>query len=187
MEATRRLFVGIVLSDGIVGTIRRKEQCLVKQYPHLPVRWTPLESLYIEVASLGYVSDMQLPDVLDRLRMAVAQQLAFDITLRQWVLMPSVEQPKMVWLMADSPSVELGTLKTIVERVLAPQHPSISAYRPHITLGRIVQKSWRALEQKPQIAAETICTVAVERITLFEKVPGSCIQKIVPLAEYSLM
>ncbi len=186
METARQLFVGIVLSDGAIGAIRRRQQRLVKQCPTLPVRWTPLESLYIEVASFGHIGDAQLPDVVEHLCMAVAQQPVFDIMLRRWTLAPSSEQPKMVWLTADEPSAALGTLKTTVERVLAPLHPPVGAYRPHITLGRVAQKSWRALEQKPQIAVETACAVAVEHVTLFEKVSENGVRGIVPLAMCSL-
>ncbi len=186
MEHTRRLFVGINIPSPVIKILRKKEQQLERAYPALPVRWTPMENLHITVSFLGYVDTVQLPRIIDALTHAVAPHEPFDILFDRLVIGPSENQPKMIWLVASEPVEALGNLKTDIERVVAPLHPSFNAYTPHVTLGRIAQKRWRALDEKPLIDEKTALTVAVESVTLFESTIDNGKRVFVPLASCEL-
>ena len=186
MEETRRLFVGVTLPHGVVTIIRKREQQLMRTYPDLPVRWTPLENLHMTVSFLGHVQDARLPELITALENAVRTCASFDMVFDRWMLGPSAAQPKMVWLGTDTPSAPLGALTTAVARVVAPLHPPRGAYRPHVTLGRIAQKRYRALDEVPSIECTTSLVVMVDHVTLFESTVVDGTRAFVPLATCEL-
>ncbi len=186
MEYTRRLFAGVFVPADAVKILRKRQKQLNKEYSDLPIRWTPLEDLYLPITSLGHVSDSNLPGIIESLTKAVRGCAPFDVVFNRWALGPSEKQPKMVWLATESPSAQLGALRTAVERVMAPLYPDIKEIRPHITLGQVAQKRWRDYVDVPQIERETSIVVPIDAITLFESTTEDGKRIFVPLATCDL-
>ena len=117
----------------------------LKQSP-AKVKWVRPESIHITLKFLGNISEDDI-DKIDRvLAEQIAEEPAFEVTIRGTGGFPNLRRPRVLWSGIDDPDKRLKSLAKIVDRNLAkagfPREKR--AYSPHLTLGRV--KTYKYIE-----------------------------------------
>lgn len=180
----RRIFIAANLPEKI------KKQLHDQQYKwlELPCRWTRVENLHITLAFLGYINDEELPEICQITKEIALKHEPFSLKLNRIAYGPEEKNPRMVWVGGEK-SEELGKLQKDLENalVLSPEiqkeMKENRSFSPHITLGRLKQFEFRAIEpeERPQINEEINLIFEVNSIEIME----SNLKKHGP--EYSIM
>lgn len=107
------------------------------------VAWTRPESLHLTLKFLGGVLPARLAALADRLQVIAAGQAPFALTVAGVGAFPSIERARVLWVGVAAP--ELAALAAavdgaaVVEGVPGARRP----FHPHVTLGRVRQRSDR--------------------------------------------
>lgn len=166
-----RIFIAINLPENIKKELSNYQS----KWPDLPARWVKKENLHITLAFLGYLADEELPEVLKITREITQKNQPFSINLNRICYGPPKKPPRMVWVEGEK-SQELGKLQKDLENSLLnsevklPEKPEVRPYAVHITLGRIKQWEFRAIEpeERPIIDEEISLSFDVNFIEIME-------------------
>ena len=142
-----RIFIAINLPEDI----RKELGSLQAKWPELPCRWTKPENLHITLEFLGYISDEELPEVLQRSKEITESKKPFQVKLNKVVYGPPAKMPpRMVWVTGEK--IEPFNLV------------------PHITLGRIRTWDWRRIEpeERPEVEEHIDLSFDVNSIEVME-------------------
>ncbi|MDP3996027.1 MAG: 2'-5' RNA ligase family protein, partial [bacterium] len=118
----RRIFVAINLPEKVKNKLAEYRD----KWPELPVRWTKKENLHITLEFLGYLTDEELIELLQKTKEIASEKESFDIHLNKICYGPIDKKPpkeskipRMVWVVGEklkefnlSPHITLGRLKT---------------------------------------------------------------------------
>ena len=160
-----RVFIAINLPEDIKKTLVKYQE----KWPELPVRWTKKDNLHITLEFLGYVSNDELANVLEKTKELSLKHQPFSIILNKICYGPPKKMPpRMVWVCGEK--IEEFNLF------------------PHITLGRIRVWEFRKIEpeERPAVDEEINLTFKVKSIEVMESVlkrggPNYTILKSCPL------
>jgi 2'-5' RNA ligase len=139
----------------------------------LPCRWTKKENLHITLAFLGYVKNEELPEILRITKTVATRHNPFLINLNKICYGPTAGPPRMVWVEGEK-NKELTNLQIDLENALQGKISNFKkesrAFTPHITLARIRQWEFRALEpeERPEISEEISLSFEVNSIEIME-------------------
>ena len=178
-----RIFIAINLPE----EIKRELSNYQSKWPELPARWTKTENLHITLVFLGYLSDEELLEVLKIVKEVVLKYKSFSINLNKIFYGPPKKMPpRMIWATGEK-SAELGKLQKDLENsllspvVFFPAKASAEAgekedknenrhYAPHITVGRIRQWEFRAIEpeERPIVDENISLSFEVNSIEVME-------------------
>ncbi|MBP6889460.1 MAG: RNA 2',3'-cyclic phosphodiesterase [Candidatus Moranbacteria bacterium] len=178
----RRLFVGIPLSSALASRLARE----ISSWPEEVFLKTVKENLHVTLFFLGFIPEAMVPDICEKVRRLCETEDSFEIAFSGIRLVPTVEDPKMVWL-AGEPSDALRDLTTAIKRELSfvvPSDPKI--YRPHITLARIKKSAFRKLDPRPDIEKSVHLVEPVETVVVYESVIEDGERKYSPLESVPL-
>lgn len=137
-----RTFYCIELEDEIKERLDRITQRL-KRDTDLRASWVKQENLHVTLKFLGEVD----PERVEELRLAaeVAREGIEPFTLELDLLgaFPNMERPRVIWVGSFSPPPGVYRLYERLEQELEPLGfpPEGKRYTPHITLGRVKEKS----------------------------------------------
>jgi len=169
----KRIFIAINLPENI----KKKLIDYQSNWPDLPVRWAKKENLHITLAFLGYLADEELPEVLKITKEITQKNQPFSINLNKICYGPRTgpPAPRMVWVEGEK-SQEIGKLQKDLENSLLnspvklPEKPEVRSYAVHITLGRIKQWEFRAIEpeERPMINEDIFLSFEVNSIEIME-------------------
>lgn len=171
MLKRHRIFVAINLPYEVERALAEIE----KKWPDLPARWTDTENIHITLEFLGDMTEVELGEVCMVVKEVAARHEAFAITLREVLYGPPGKMPpRMVWVEGEK-SKELSTLKKDLQESLLEKvrfQPEHRAFSPHITLARIKEFEFRAIEpeERPQIQENLDLNFSVESIEVMESV-----------------
>lgn len=180
---SHRLFVAVPLPPSSSAALARAQ----RELSMLPARWTDPTDRHMTVAFLGMQTDDVLPMILERLEDLVADMSPFEVTCDRVILAPTPDKPKMVWLASDAVSPEMTALCAAVRRVLAPQADSHPPVRPHVTLARLNQKTWKTMGHTvPPVEVRTTVSIPVDAVVLYESVADRGRRIYLPLATVPL-
>lgn len=158
----RRLFIGISVPQDIGKRIDRK----IEPFLELPVIWTVSENRHITVLFLGWVDDMDLPEIVEKISLACQEVMAFDVDVSQIAITP-IDNPDRIELTGEG-NDELKDLYNRIARSLSDFVVDRRSFHPHITLGRVRRGQWKALPQKPVIDIAAHFSVPATEVLIFE-------------------
>lgn len=163
-----RVFVAINLPESVKKRLARYRE----KFSRLPARWTKTASLHLTVVFIGYVTDEQMLEICRISREVAAKSDPFLIDFERVLLAPVGRAPRMIWLEGKTNDI-LNKLKNDLEETLLEansgfRHLENRVTRPHITLARIKQGAWRALETPPVVDEKFEADVPVANIEVME-------------------
>lgn len=136
-----RAFVAIMLPEDVrqycVDAMARLRQALGPA--QRAVRWVDPDGIHVTLKFLGNVPTVQLPDLTERLAVALAGQPPFNLGVGPLGTFPHARAPRVALLQVRGDLNQLGDAKERVEAATEPlgfpreKRP----YRPHLTLGRV--------------------------------------------------
>ena len=141
-----RIFIAINLQEDI----KKKLADYQNKWPELPCRWTKKENLHITLEFLGYLTDEEILEAIEKTKETASKQEPYFIALNKIVYGPPQKPPRMVWAIGDK----------IREFNLSP----------HLTLGRLRQWEFNKMEieERPEINEEINLTFEVNSIEVME-------------------
>ena len=182
-----RIFIAINLPEGVKSALFSYQM----KWPELPVKWTKKHNLHITLAFLGYLREEEITSILKIVKEAVLKQEPFFINLKKVCYGPTDKKPdtetgslsgrpdrnrppRMIWVEGQS-SKELGELQKKLDDALSGLSSELKndknrAYTPHITLGRLKQWEFRAIEpeERPEINEEIDLSFEVSCVDIME-------------------
>ena len=154
--------------------IKKELISLRDKWLELPCRWTKKDNLHITLAFLGYLSEKELPDILEETREVGQAHSPFLIKLNKICYGPPRKMPPgMIWVEGEK-SEELTILQNDLSKRLVNPGASFGTerktFRPHITLGRIRQWEFRRIEpeERPEINEDISLGFEVNSIEVME-------------------
>jgi RNA 2',3'-cyclic 3'-phosphodiesterase len=157
----RRLFIAINMPDDIRKRLAKK----TADWQDFPIRWVRKENLHLTLAFLGYVNDEEIPNLIERLELALDQTCGFDLIFDEIVPAPDRDNPKMIWLVGPT-NRELGILHEKIGRAVGFQVREHREFRPHITLGKVKRKLLKSDDRIIKTAGKFSVTFPVSSIEL---------------------
>lgn len=142
-----RVFVAINLPEDV----KKKLASYQSKWLELPCRWTKKDNLHITLEFLGYISDEELLEVLQKTKELASKHESFTVVLNKICYGPPEKMPpRMVWVTGDK----------IKEFDIVP----------HITLGRIKTWEFKAIEpeERPEVNEDINLTFEVDSIEVME-------------------
>lgn len=153
----RKIFISINLPE-------RDKKRLVKaaeKWQDLPVKWVKEQNLHITLFFLGHITDDAISEICAKVRQASGSKEIFDVEFDCIEIGPSAEEQRFIWL-TGKPNEELKNIQEAIEKKLGIFVSGKKSFRPHITLGRIRQHKWEALNEKPKISEKFPLLITTE-------------------------
>lgn len=147
---TVRAFFAIELGDGA----RRSAAALIALLRERPgggaVRWVRPEGIHVTLRFLGETDVLRIPPLVRGVAAQTATLAPFQLGLGAPQLFPSPRRPRVVALHVE-PEAPLAALAGAVERgvVAAGFEPEPRGFRAHLTLGRVREGGFPALDGVP--------------------------------------
>lgn len=117
------------------------------------VRWVNPDGIHLTLKFLGAVPTDQLTALIDQLRIALASQASFTLSIGGLGVFPGPRAPRVLWVSIMGDLEALGACQQRVESATAPLgFPSEKrAFTPHLTFGRVRETA--TPEQRAAIGA----------------------------------
>lgn len=166
-----RLFVAILLDDGVRSALQRLEDRLKPSCEG--VRWISAELLHLTMKFLGEVADRDVAGVAEAVARCAHEAAPFDMAIAGCGTFPAGGAVRIVWAGVRQESGALLRCAEAVERNLEPLGfpPERRPYSAHITIGRVrIDRSGGRL--RSTVARNTLDPVeqSVSSITLMSSV-----------------
>ncbi len=182
MNKTRRLFVGIPLSDALRTRLVRE----MATFPKEATLLTAEENLHVTVFFLGFVHEEDVVEMCARVGEVCEDRESFELSFSGIRLAESEENPKSI-LLAGEASDELRTLREDIEKAFASFITEKKIYRPHVTLAKIKKQKWLQLADKPVIKDQLHIIEQVDSVAVFESLSIDGKRRYVPIDTFPLL
>ena len=162
MNKRHRTFLAINLPNDTKKQLAKYQ----KQFADVPARWTTPENLHITVLFLGDLTDQELGQTCQIVKEVVKNHSTFNMSLDRVAYGPEGKTPpRYIWaggqevkeavlLKKDLEDALYETIKFKIDNI---------KFTPHITLARIKEWEWRAIESEERTevneAMDSIFTV----------------------------
>jgi 2'-5' RNA ligase len=186
MPNALRLFVAILIPDGVKSAVAQVQGELRRVVPAGSVRWTPPEQFHLTLKFLGDVDAQQVERLSLGLRQACQPCPPLELSLGQIGFFPHPRRPRVVWLGVRDAGQHLASLERAVEAAVIqceltqaddgdhadgrlpelrdergettrePPAKPAKEFIGHLTLGRIKSLSPREAERLAQIADRVV-------------------------------
>lgn len=178
MNKLHRIFIAINLPPNL----QRYLADLGSQWSDLPANWVRSENLHITLNFLGNANDEEVIEVCQATIDIAKRHSPFEILLDRVVYGPQsniksgLRPPRMVWAMGEK-SQEIGNLQKDLQTSLFEfsgaryqENDQGYAFRPHITLARVIQTEFRRMEPEeiPAINEKINKIFMVESVEVME-------------------
>ncbi len=169
MNKRHRIFIAINLPVDIKKRLAGFE----KKWSDLPAKWTPQDNLHITLLFLGDVTDEELGNVCLTVKRVAKDQQSFNVVLQKVAYGPEGKiPPRYIWVGGQTIK-EAVALKHDLENALNDVVKFAldkNVFTPHITLARVKEWEWRALEpeERPEVNETMELTFTVESIEVME-------------------
>lgn len=160
----RKIFIGISLSNELKKRLTQK----VQKWEGLPIRWSRVENLHLNLISLGHVEDEIVYDICTKVRKAVEEIDIFDIDMDKIELSPSADKNAKTINFTGKENQKLKELCEKIEKSLGIFNHAKKSFRPSITLGRIQQFGWQKLTAIPEVGESFTVLLPIESVEIFE-------------------
>ena len=169
MQKRHRIFVAI----NIPSQIKKRLADFEHRYQDIPARWTPAENLHITMLFLGSLTDQDLVLVCAAVKNVTQKHESFNIVLNKIAYGPENKiPPRYIWVGGEAIE-QMQILKKDLEKALFESIRFTldkNVFTPHITLARIKEWEWRAIEieERPEINENLELTFTVESLEVME-------------------
>ena len=160
----RKIFIGVSLSNELKKRLTQK----VQKWEDLPIRWSRVENLHLNLISLGHVEDEIVYDICTKVRKAVEEIDIFDIDMDKIELSPSADKNAKTINFTGKENQKLKELCEEIEKSLGIFNHAKKSFRPSITLGRIQQFGWQKLTAIPEVGESFTVLLPIESVEIFE-------------------
>ena len=169
MQKRHRIFIAINLPNDIKKMLGGFE----KKWPDLPAKWVGPQNLHITLVFLGDITDEQLGQVCMAVKEISQKYNSLNVSLHHVAYGPEGKiPPRYIWVGGEG-TKELSLLKKGLEDALSEEvkfNLDNKPFAPHITLARIKEWEWRAIEpeERPEVNETIALTFTVESIEVME-------------------
>lgn len=149
---TTRTFVAFAVPGAQSAELLGLQSRLAPEVPG--VRWSMASPLHVTLAFLGDVDDTELNPVCKAVERAASGFPKFDLRLEALGAFPDPARARTVWAGLSGPGMPtlLALQAAIAEAVAEAGYPADgSAFRPHVTLGRLERGRGASLDLTPQV------------------------------------
>ncbi|MCX6785600.1 MAG: RNA 2',3'-cyclic phosphodiesterase [Candidatus Komeilibacteria bacterium] len=131
-----RVFLGIDLPDNLKAKI--EDFKLSNKLNKLPLKLVEQENAHIAIKFLDDLTDEQIAKVSQNLRQNIVDFKSFTVQIKDSLVFPNLEQPRVLALKVISSNLE-GLVKKISRGWIGLDFIPVEErkYTPHITLGRV--------------------------------------------------
>lgn len=172
-----RLFVAITIRREWQDAVTRAQTAL--RHQGLALRWSRADDAHLTLAFLGNVDEDRI-GAIETAMGASAQPVApFSLTFGRAGLFGSPRRPRVVWLGLDGDTVALARLQArlVAELGRVGFPPERGAFRPHITVARVPERTTLGDAGRIAPAVEALPLPAtpplhVDRIVLVRSILG---------------
>lgn len=107
------------------------------------VRWVEPEGLHITLKFFGEIEELQTVEISRCVQRVAANHAPFDIALAGLGAFPAIDRPRTLWAGVTDGADSLIKLQTELEDELDElgYKPERRRYHPHLTIGRVREKS----------------------------------------------
>jgi RNA 2',3'-cyclic 3'-phosphodiesterase len=132
-----RTFIGIELSKSIRARLVALQESLAAAASD--VKWVEADNLHVTLLFLGEVDDRELPAVCRVAQEALAEHIAFPLTIERVGCFPNPRRPRILWAGVGQGVQEVVAVHDALEGPLLDlgcYRREERKYTPHVTLGR---------------------------------------------------
>lgn len=182
MNKTRRLFIGLPLSDAL----RKRLVLEMSAFPAQAILPIAEDNLQLTLMFLGFVHDEDVPEMCERVG-EVAQTLeTFELAFTGMKLIENPENPKMITLVGE-PSDGLRHLREEMERAFSAFVTERKAYSPTVTVAKIKKNKWLALDPQPVVKEKLSILEMIDTVVVYESLSLEGKRRYEPIATFSLL
>jgi 2'-5' RNA ligase len=181
-----RTFIGIPLDKETRRAVGQLTGELIRM--HVPVSFPPPQNLHITLHFLGEVSPAQATNLGTGLKELSGKHRPFEILFEEIGAFPNIRAARVVWIGIQRGIGQLNALAADVRRICETQSVlgDRKAFKPHLTIGRTVEKFPRPLKLPERYLKYRVGTMTVDRVVLFRSDLSPSGAKYSPLTEIKL-
>lgn len=179
----RRLFVGLPVTPAMRKRLSRESG----KWEHLPLSIVSPENLHITLLLLGFVPEVRMPEVCERLSEALSGIEPFEVAFEKIVTQPEgpLEEAKTVQF-SGAANESLLDLHNRIGKALAFFIEDRRSFRPHITLAWMKRGLWKRLPEQPILDKPLSLIDSVDSVVLYESVLEKGEHRYIVIDEYPL-
>jgi 2'-5' RNA ligase len=169
-----RAFIAVEIPSEIHKAIESKTSSLRAMLDSRLVRWVPTGNIHLTLKFLGDVSPASVEMLSQMLSAEVSQHTSFELKFGGLGAFPNPRRPRVIWIGIQAPA-ELEALQRGIEAAAATLgYPNEKRpFSPHLTIGRVKQRTGSAGMQKIRAALEeaqigSLGTAQVKAMHLFK-------------------
>ena len=164
-----RIFLAINLPE----YIKKELSNYAAKLPDLPCRWTKKDNLHITIAFLGYLTEAEIINACDKLKVVALRQRSFQVNLNKIVYAPDQKSPRMIWVQGDGGEEFVNFQKNCfnsLEEYLEKGGQARKSSLLHVTLCRLKPWEFRRIEPEeiPEVNEEIGINFLAESIDIME-------------------
>jgi len=182
MNKTRRLFIGLPLSDAL----RKRLSLEVDQLPSHAVLPIAPANLQVTLMFLGFVHDEEVPEMCERVGEVAETMESFELSFTGMKLIEDTLHPRMIWLMGE-PSDGLRHLREEMEKAFSAFVTEKKVYSPHVTVAKIKRTKWLALYPQPVLKEKLSILEMIDTVVVYESLSLDGKRRYEPIATFPLL
>ncbi len=182
MNKTRRLFIGLPLSDAL----RKRLALEMEALPGSAVLPVAKDNLQVTLMFLGFVHDEDVPEICERVREVAEATDSFELSFTGMKLVESKENPKMISLIGEA-SDGLRHLREEMEKAFSAFVTERKAYSPNVTLAKIKKNQWLALDPEPVLKEKLSILEGIDTVVVYESLSLEGKRRYEPITTFSLL
>lgn len=182
MNKTRRLFIGLPLSDAL----RRRLSLQIEALPRRAVLPVAENNLQITLMFLGFVHDEDVPDMCARVGEVAEMMEAFELSFTGMKLVENAENPKMITLVGE-PNDGLRRLREEMEKAFSAFITEKKSYSPTVILAKIKKNQWLVLDPQPTLKEKLSILEGIDTVVVYESLSLEGKRRYEPIATFPLL
>jgi 2'-5' RNA ligase len=181
-----RAFFGVSIDNELQKDIDQQRKRLFKAPIYESIRWIKKENLHLTLTFLGKINIQKSQQLIQSMQQIISEQKCphpFSIEFNHLIALPSTHTPRVIALAPDPTSTHpnsftslnlLKQLAEITQQVAIDANIEIESrpYLPHLTIGRIRQKTLHLDKSFNQLIWKN-CHISIDKIQLFQSKPTS--------------
>jgi 2'-5' RNA ligase len=164
-----RLFIGVELSEDIVGELKNEVAYLRSHFPN--IRWVRPFNFHITLKFFGNVEEKHIPDICTSMDNTAENISGFSVSVENIHCLPNLKRVRTICAGCEAGRIELANLHAKLDMNLSSIgfEKDKRKFLPHITLGRVkTPKDAWGLEEIINDAPEIHFGITdIESMTLF--------------------
>jgi 2'-5' RNA ligase len=183
----KRIFFAVDLDHQMNEKIIEFEGQLRHRLKHARILWSPLENLHVTLKFLGSVEVDRIDSLVQAVGHATHGFEPFQVIAQGLGGFPNEDRARIIWVGIEDPESSLLTLATLLDEKLTQFGfgPEERVYRPHLTIGRVKERSVRLREANQLVPTVEFGSTRIEAIHLYESMTrpaGAIYQKLTTLS-----